>query len=532
MSGFAYGNGIAHRLTQITRELPLRSLDQQPGQPAILDDTYSYDGNGNVAGIADGTASSADSRTMTYDGLDRLTQTNAPNQWWISATTSYDALDNIRSNQVGNTSNYLNTFSYDPTTWHLATISGHVNWTLTYDSHGNITSKGTGNAAYGFDAADRMQSVTGKESYRYDGYGRRVKVTRTSDGKTDYPIYTMGGQLLTEDDARSNRRIDYVSLNGSLVAKRTATLGTSTWTTYEHTDALRSPTEETNAAGATTRIEHYTPYGEPGDHQYVQGPGYTGHVTDTATGLTYAQQRYYDPVMGRFLSVDPVQADDKGGDFNRYWYANNNSYRFVDPDGRYMCTASKAACARVSGAFKSAREERLSSIRGIDGLHAFTALHNVRSFYGAANVKNGVSIVDGNPKNGGVGGALRNEDGTTTITINFSKIKGNAMLAGTLFHEGRHGLDAYDRHESSLYADSSGAMFNGIIYYHSSGNPVTREQELWTERNAALTEAYAYWALGVSMPTWTKAGGVNTANVESEAQTSTAAWCEHGGDCR
>ncbi|MBS0575140.1 MAG: hypothetical protein JSS45_01745, partial [Proteobacteria bacterium] len=241
MSGFAYGNGIAHRLTQITRELPLRSLDQQPGQPAILDDTYSYDGNGNVAGIADGTASSADSRTMTYDGLDRLTQTNAPNQWWISATTSYDALDNIRSNQVGNTSNYLNTFSYDPTTWHLATISGHVNWTLTYDSHGNITSKGTGNAAYGFDAADRMQSVTGKESYRYDGYGRRVKVTRTSDGKTDYPIYTMGGQLLTEDDARSNRRIDYVSLNGSLVAKRTATLGTSTWTTYEHTDALRSP---------------------------------------------------------------------------------------------------------------------------------------------------------------------------------------------------------------------------------------------------------------------------------------------------
>ena len=46
-------------------------------------------------------------------------------------------------------------------------------------------------------------------------------------------------------------------------------------------------------------------------------------------------QRYYDPVIGRFLSVDPVLADgNTGASFNRYWYANNNPYRFTDPDGR------------------------------------------------------------------------------------------------------------------------------------------------------------------------------------------------------
>jgi uncharacterized protein RhaS with RHS repeats len=47
------------------------------------------------------------------------------------------------------------------------------------------------------------------------------------------------------------------------------------------------------------------------------------------------QQRYYDPQIGRFLSVDPVTAD--GGDmrhFNRYAYAYNNPYSFSDPDGR------------------------------------------------------------------------------------------------------------------------------------------------------------------------------------------------------
>lgn len=56
---------------------------------------------------------------------------------------------------------------------------------------------------------------------------------------------------------------------------------------------------------------------------------------DGATGLTYMQQRYYDPQIGRFLSVDPITPSGKtGGNFSRYWYANNNPFRFTDPDGR------------------------------------------------------------------------------------------------------------------------------------------------------------------------------------------------------
>ncbi len=67
----------------------------------------------------------------------------------------------------------------------------------------------------------------------------------------------------------------------------------------------------------------------------MDGLGYTGHDMDADTGLTYMQQRYYDPKIGRFLSVDPVVVDTQtAGNFNRYWYANNNPYRFTDPDGR------------------------------------------------------------------------------------------------------------------------------------------------------------------------------------------------------
>jgi RHS repeat-associated protein len=49
----------------------------------------------------------------------------------------------------------------------------------------------------------------------------------------------------------------------------------------------------------------------------------------------YMQQRYYEPLAGRFLSVDPVVTDrNTGRSFNRYRYAANNPYRYVDPDGR------------------------------------------------------------------------------------------------------------------------------------------------------------------------------------------------------
>ena len=94
---------------------------------------------------------------------------------------------------------------------------------------------------------------------------------------------------------------------------------------------------ETNASGAviTGSRERMTAYGEPADGGYADGPGYTGHVTDAASKLTYMQQRYYDPMVGRFLSVDPMASDTiTGWNFNRYNYAANNPHKFKDPDGR------------------------------------------------------------------------------------------------------------------------------------------------------------------------------------------------------
>ena len=109
---------------------------------------------------------------------------------------------------------------------------------------------------------------------------------------------------------------------------------------YVHTDALGSIVATTDQAGNLMEQRRYEPFGYQLLPAIQNGPGYTGHVQDEATGLTYMQQRYYDAALGRFLSVDPVLADgDSGGNFNRYWYANNNPYRFKDPDGRECVSA-------------------------------------------------------------------------------------------------------------------------------------------------------------------------------------------------
>ena len=54
------------------------------------------------------------------------------------------------------------------------------------------------------------------------------------------------------------------------------------------------------------------------------------------------------PAMARFLSVDPVPVDKtEGSNFNRYWYANNNPYKYVDPDGRWAETAWDATSLAI-----------------------------------------------------------------------------------------------------------------------------------------------------------------------------------------
>jgi RHS repeat-associated protein len=133
-------------------------------------------------------------------------------------------------------------------------------------------------------------------------------------------------------------------LGSNLVAERD--IGSSNTIRYQHTDVLGSVIAESNTAGTITSSSVYQPFGERIGGQKT-GLGFTGHLEDTDIGLTYMQQRYYDPVIGRFYSNDPVGFTASNPMmFNRYAYGNNNPYKYTDPTGE---TAEAVVLSRERG---------------------------------------------------------------------------------------------------------------------------------------------------------------------------------------
>ena len=332
-------------LTQNTRGLPETSVDE--GATTILDDTYLYDDNGNVREIVDGLPGALGTRTMTYDGLDRLLTVTAGSAQGGNAQFGYDVLDNItRLDQGTRTLRH----QYATATNRLTGVknaAGSTLFTVTHDVRGNQTSRTTGGVTdtFTFDRANRLKAsnVGGTEAaYRYDGLGRRMQ--HTEGGVGSFFQYSQSGQMLFSQDGTN--RFDHVYLSGSLVAKRVVPYGSTTSTRrFQHTDALGSPVAETDEVGALIGRERMTAYGEPADGTWTEGPGFTGHHMDATAKLVYMQQRYYDPAIGRFLSVDPISTNPANGAmFNRYSYANNSPYRFTDPDGRCPKGAEKTDC--------------------------------------------------------------------------------------------------------------------------------------------------------------------------------------------
>ena len=107
--------------------------------------------------------------------------------------------------------------------------------------------------------------------------------------------------------------------------------------TYVHFDALGSSIAGSDSAGNLIWSEDYQPYGDRivSDNSTGNNLWYTGKASYENFGLSYFGARWYNPTLGRFTGIDPVKyQEDNIHSFNRYAYANNNPYKFVDPDGR------------------------------------------------------------------------------------------------------------------------------------------------------------------------------------------------------
>ena len=354
-----YGNNVLRDTSLNARMLVDQIKDTPAGAAEALWFDYTFDANANVTSILDQVNGPNQNRYLTYDGVDRLATALGP---WGSGAFTYDALGNIRSKTLGSRTVEIS-YNNDNLPYQFRdSVQGNNLWqTIAHDASGNVTLNGSldlKGLSFNYDAADQpiemsrtatkyipiingditiiIPTGTVDASFVYDGNYKRVK--QTINGETIYSVYSKSGVLLHRDNTSTDSKTDYIRVAGQSIAR--VRNGTPS---YAHSDHLGSAVAESNAAGEIRWREDYTPFGEKRQKSSLSGDeeAYTGHISDADTGLTYMQARYYDPVIGRFYSNDPVnflehlERDNPVHGFGRYTYANNNPYLYVDPDGEF-----------------------------------------------------------------------------------------------------------------------------------------------------------------------------------------------------
>ena len=126
-------------------------------------------------------------------------------------------------------------------------------------------------------------------------------------------------------------------LGGQLIAQRKGTN-----LQYLHQEHLGSTAVTTNISGTATSTVKYFTFGGIRSGTMSTDIGFTGQRTDT-TGLYYYGARYYDPLIGRFISADTIISNPwNPQSFNRYSYCLNNPLKYIDPSGHDMEEAADA----------------------------------------------------------------------------------------------------------------------------------------------------------------------------------------------
>ncbi len=221
-------------------------------------------------------------------------------------------------------------------------LSGAV-YSSSDDAFGNVTSRtyNGSTATLSYDQLDQLvqwnAGANSQEWYAYDAGGNRTLRRSTTGSGTTITVYAFGLEEHVYSSSGSPQSSTYYyPLGGRLIGELQ---GSSTQ--FFLTDALGSIITTFNAVAGSAAVQGNQLYGPYGTSRYSQGSmgtnkGFTGHYAD-ATGLDYYNARYYDPVIGRFLSADTEQGNGAGMD--PYEYVGGNPETLTDPTGhRYIQT--------------------------------------------------------------------------------------------------------------------------------------------------------------------------------------------------
>ena len=307
--------------------------------------TYAYDGSGNITAVG--------SDSYRYDEAQRLktaTVSGVPSEY------TYDSFGNLVARKIDSVSVPAST----------SPSSNHLDY-ATYDRAGNqLSDPGAGDQEYEYDAANLMiqRAAPVPRRYVYTADDERIGMETGSD-EWEWTIRDFSGRVLSTYESFSTGELDYwiwqeshhyrgSTLTSGVKLEERVTGATAG--RYFHTDHLGTPRLITNQSRQKIALHDYHPFGreltrhnqEIVDWMYdsIEPMQFTGHERDYLASidsnahdyLDYMHARYYNPSVGRFLSVDPNVDIEKNASepqrWNRYSYTTNSPMKYTDPDGR------------------------------------------------------------------------------------------------------------------------------------------------------------------------------------------------------
>ncbi|MBW8484423.1 RNase A-like domain-containing protein [Actinomadura parmotrematis] len=349
---------------------------------------YSYDLAGNpTKQINVRQGSQRETQCFGYDSLDRLTQA-----WTGTDDCKADPASNGGATVGSGIANgaYWTSWTFDPLgqrqkqTDHGVGGTGDMVTSYTYAGSGNaqphtLTSLTKTTAAtpgatpvtvqtqsFGYDKVGNLNqrstitnpnqpnSTTDSRTLGWDDQGELSTVT-TSQGGVSY-LYGPDGQLLLQKDASAKVTTLYLpgeqlSLNtatgilsgvryypqpGGVTAVRAVDAGGIQKVSFTTSDPHGTGTFNIDKDWAQPVWKQSTPYGDSRGTKPSSWPdnhGFLDKVEDQTTGLVNVGARWYDPTLGRFISVDPILSATGQQQQNGYTYADSNPVTSSDPSG-------------------------------------------------------------------------------------------------------------------------------------------------------------------------------------------------------
>jgi RHS repeat-associated protein len=354
------GNGLGtnHVFDSISgKAFTLRTGSAAGGYANAHDHRYTYDKADNVATRQEAINQILES--FVHDRLNRLSSYTVASSSDAGAnrsvTMDYNAIGNlINKSDVGG-------YAYASARPHAPTSVGGTSFN--YDENGNVTAS-TGNQprALSWTYFNQAQSITYRDrstTFIFDhGYKRIVEVA--TQGSTERRVNfvhpdNQGGLAYEREETRVSGALTktesrhYISVGGAVIAvvKTSNDSGVvpadPNATNYWHKDALGSIVAVTNASGVVLDRMAFDPWGrrirDTGMPDPTVNPGngdrgFTGHEHLDEVALIHMNGRVYDPLLAKFLSVDPVVGNPNDlQHYNRYGYAGNQPLRYADPSG-------------------------------------------------------------------------------------------------------------------------------------------------------------------------------------------------------